>query len=210
MRKKITAAVLTVAAIAGFAANEPISVQPVIPGESISLTQVEGKPALSLIREKVGQRRSFGYVRMGVSDSQLSTKDAYILPGLGVGYRIVSGVSAIDLSAAFSRRDFRLGKTKEETYVYTFPKANYLYYTAPLLKETSFYAGGGAAWSSLKTNDGREFLGLVANLALGLELNRNAAWRTFFQLDVSQPAIAASQQGAFPRPFAEFSLGTGF
>ncbi len=196
---------MTLATAFGFAqAATPETVLP-------NLVQLEVKPALPSLEEKVSSsKRSFGYLRMGVTDSQLPTPDnVQILPGLGLGYRLTSGPAAIDISASYNRRDVRTDEGKEHTWVYTFPKANYLHYASPA-KNNSFYAGGGLAWAGIKTKDEREFHGLVPNVAVGYEMNRNAAWRSFVQLDVSQAAIAASQKGDLPGPFAEVSVGAGF
>ena len=203
MKRKITTAILTMATALGFA-------QDAIPETIPNLVQLEVKPALPSIQEKVSPTRSFGYLRMGVSDSRLPTDGVNtVIPGLGLGYRLTSGSSAIDISASFNRRETRTDEGKERTYVYTLPKANYLYYVSAE-SNNSLYAGAGLAWGGVTTSDEREFHGLIPNVALGYEMNRNAAWRSFVQLDVSQPAIAASQKGLLPKAFAELSLGAGF
>lgn len=170
----------------------------------------EKLPNLTGLETKTNPKKSFGYLKMGVSDSQLPTEGIdQVLPGLGLGYRLVANASAIDLSAAYSRRDINTEAGKEQTYTYTLPKANYLYYFSPA-KSASFYAGAGLAAGGVKTQDGREFHGLIPNVAVGYEINRNAALRSFAQFDVSQPALAAIQTGSLPRTYAEFSLGAGF
>jgi len=203
MKKEITSLFLTLATAFGFA-------QDAIPETIPNLVQLEVTPSLPSIEAKMTPTKSFGYLRMGVSDSHLPTDGVQqMLPGLGLGYRLAAGSSAIDISASFNRRDFRSDEGKEHVFVYTLPKANYLYYITAE-SNNSFYAGAGMAWGGVKTRDEREFHGLIPNVALGYEMNRNAAWRSFVQLDVSQPAIAASQKGDLPKAFAELSLGAGF
>ncbi len=203
MKKEITTLFLTLATAVGFA-QEPL------PEIGSNLVHIDVKPIRPSFEEKVSPKRSFGYLRMALSDSQLpKPNDLQIVPGLGVGYRLASGSSAIDISASYNQREYREAAGKQLTYAYTLPKVNYFYYTNPL-SNTSLYAGGGLAVGGMKTKDDREFLGFIPNLALGLELNRNAAWRTFVQFDVSQPAIAAIQKGNLAGPFAELSLGAGF
>lgn len=203
MKKEIGTVFLTFATALGFA-------QEALPEQAATnLVQLEVKPALPSFEEKVIPRKSFGYLRMGVSDSELPADTVQMLPGLGLGYRIVSGPSAFDVSASFNRRDIRSDEGKQRTYQYTLPKANYLYYVTGE-RNSSFYAGGGLAWGGVKTKDEREFHGLIPNVSLGYELNRNSTLRSFVQFDVSQPVIAASQKGDLPNAFAEFSLGAGF
>lgn len=206
MKKEITTAFLTLAAAFGFA--QEATLVPVSGETRPNLVQLEVQPTLS-IEERVAPTKSFGYLRMGVSDSQLPTSSKQMLPGLGLGYRLASGASALDLSASFNRRETRSDEGKSRTYIYTLPKANYLYYITPA-SNNSLYAGGGAAWGGVKTKEGREFHGLIPNVALGYEMNRNATLHSFVQLDVSQPAIAASQRGNLPKTYAEVTLGAGF
>jgi hypothetical protein len=202
MKKRSLAVFLAIVAF-GFA-------QEVLPEVRTNL--IEKKSVIS-IDEKVLPKKSFGYLRMGVSDTNLNHKDITLHPGFGAGYRLVAGSSAIDLSASFNRRKSIADAGKEETLHYTVPKADYLYYFSGN-SNTSLYAGAGLAWGGVQTKkiDGSKnnFVGLISNIALGYELNRSGTIRTFAQLDVSQPAIAAVKDGAFPKAFAEFSLGAGF
>ncbi len=171
---------------------------------------MEMKPALS-VDEKITPKKGIVYLRMGVSDSYPADalKDTKMVPGIGLGYRLASGASAIDISGSYNRRYSHSDHGKRDTYYFTFPKANYLHYISPA-NDTSLYAGGGLAWAGMKTKDKREFLGLVPNVALGYEMNRNQNWKSFVQLDVSQPAVAAFSKGSFPGPLAEVSVGAGF
>lgn len=198
-------AILTLAAAAAFA-DEVV----LVPANTDALSKAivtEAKPVFK-IEEKAKIDRSFGYLKMEVSDSKLSTENVKVAPGLGLGYRVVSGSSAIDISASYSGREERTEEGRKASYVYTLPKANYLYYLSGE-KNYSAYAGGGLAIGGEK-KEGSEFHGLIPNVSLGLEMNRNAAWRSFVQLDVSQPAIAASLRGTLPGAFAEVSAGVGF
>ena len=206
MKKTLTTAFLTLAAAFGFAQEASLD-QPL----TISNLPVEVKPKVSL-EEKASSNKSFVYLRMGVSDTtrQESFKDINVVPGLGLGYRLASDTSALDLSGSYNRRYNRdeEGK-KNDTYFYTLPKANYLYYTSPA-KDNSLYLGGGLAWGGLKNKTDQEFVGVIPNLAIGYEMNRNAPVRAFVQFDISQAAIAARQVGEMPGPFAELSVGAGF
>lgn len=202
MKKGIATAFLALVSF-GFA-------QEVLPEVRTNL--IEKKSVIS-IDEKIVSKKSFGYLRMGVSDTDLNRKDITMLPGFGVGYRLVAGSSAIDLSASFNRLKSVVDAGKEETFHYALPKADYLYYFSSN-SNTSLYAGAGLAWGGVQTKkiDGSKntFIGLIPNVALGYELNRSGTIRTFAQLDVSRPAIAAVKDGAFPKAFAEFTLGAGF
>lgn len=202
MKKTITTAFLTIATACGFAGE---AIPEVLP----NLIQLEVTPALPPVQEKVTPKKSFGYLRMGVSDTELRNTDIEVLPGFGLGYRLVAGASAIDLSASFNHRKTVTDEGKEEIYHYTTPKANYLYYLNSN-NNNSLYAGGGLAWGGVKTKGKDNFIGLIPNVALGYELNRTGIIRSFVQLDVSQPAIAAVKEGAFPKTFAELMIGVGF
>ncbi len=206
MKKRITTVILTIGTALGFA-QQTIPVQP-----EINLLPIEVHSATNVDEKASATKKSFTYLRMGVSDSTPtadSLKDVKVVPGLGIGYRLISGPSAIDISASYSQRRTRDEEGKKDTYYYTLPKANYLHYISPA-KNNSAYVGGGMAWGGLKTKSNSEFIGLIPNVAVGYEMNRNAAWRSFVQLDVSQPAVAASRKNDFPGPFAELAVGAGF
>src|SRR5690242_13088035 len=119
MKKEITTAILTLATVFGFAQDTTPTVVDPIP----QLVQLEVKPALPSVQEKVTPKKSFGYLRMGVSDSEVQEGVQHVLPGLGLGYRMAAGASAIDLSTSFNRRTVHGEEGKEQTYVYTLPKA---------------------------------------------------------------------------------------
>ena len=201
MKTKIASALLTIATTFGFA------IEPSVNSISKPLSQNIG-PKVSL-EEKLPPTKSFLYLRMGVSGKDVQAVDLDVIPGIGLGYRLTSGSSAFDLSASFNRRKIRTEDVKDSAYFYTLPKVNYLYYVSPA-SNTSFYAGGGLAWGKIEVNDDQRFLGLIPNAAVGLEMNRNAAWRSFIQVDISQPAFAAEIRGDVAKPFAEVTLGAGF
>lgn len=204
MKKVLTTAILTIGTVFGFA-QEAIQ-EPAINTNALPL---EVKPSISL-EEKVSPKKGLFYLRMGVSDSEpvdAAIANKKVLPGLGLGYRLASGASAIDISANYNLRFS--GEYDVDTYFYTLPKVNYLYQFSPE-KNNSFYVGGGMAWGGLRTKDNREFLGLIPNAAIGYEFNRKGMICTFVQLDVSQPALAAVRANDFPGPFAELSVGAGF
>jgi hypothetical protein len=206
MKKEITTLFLTLASVMGFA-------QDVTPEVRTNLVQLEPAPAVISIQEKVSPKRSFGYVKMGVSDSDLrgtsiDNLQDQAIPGFGAGYRLVSGASAIDFSASYNQRDTVTDNGREKTNFYTVPKVNYIYYINSNANN-SVYAAGGAAWGGVKSAE-QNFVGLIPNVALGMEFNRKGTLRSFIQLDVSQPAIAAVKRGGLPKTFAEISLGAGF
>lgn len=150
---------------------------------------------------------SFFYVKMGAGDSH-PTNSAQVLPGIGLGYRLNGGNSAIDFSAHYTSGRGVKGD-KERAYFLTFPRVSYLRYLSPKSPH-SLYGGVGLAWTTLKTKDNRRFNGLTPSATVGYEITRQSRLKTFLQIDVSQPALAESSKGAFPGPVAEASVGFGF
>ena len=202
MKKKFATALLTLATALAFADEQTLT-QPTY-GQNLP---TEKKLAIS---EKTSLNKSYTYLRMGVTDTY-PTNSVQIVPGLGLGYRLSAGDGALDLSANYTRGK---GLTGEETsYFYTLPKATYLHYLAPT-KGQSVYAGAGLAFGGMKNKEGTKFQGLIPSATVGYEMNRKTNFRSFVQLDVSQPAIAANLTKAegkgFPGPIAEISVGAGF
>lgn len=198
MKKTLTTALLSLTAALLYA-EEPIGV-PSPSANELSL------PKAPRVAEKTLPGKSFLYLRMSAADSH-PTDSFQIIPGIGLGYRLSGGNSAFDLSVNYTQ-----GKGVNGThraYFYTVPKASYLHYFNPL-SDQSFYGGVGLAWGGLKTKDERKFTGLIPSATLGLEMNRKKNWASFVQLDVSQPAVAATVTKPFPGPIAEVSVGAGF
>lgn len=156
--------------------------------------------------ETVVSKPGYTYLRMAVADSA-PTSSFEAVPGLGVGYRLMSGNGALDISANYSSA--KGWKGEHNSYFWTLPKASYIHYLTPA-SENSAYAGVGMGWGELKTKDAREFSGIIPSATVGYEFFRKAAVRTFAELNVSQPAIARTVSEKFPGPIAEFSLGAGF
>jgi hypothetical protein len=156
-------------------------------------------------------RSWFGYMRLGVSDARPNEMQN-VLPGLGLGFRFGLPVGALDLSASYTGKDVRA----DGSYFYTLPRLSYLMYLSPK-KEQSFYAGAGLAYSAMKTVDQQTFNGITPSVSVGYEMNRLQNWRSFIQLDVSQPALVTSYEKPFMQvasaslgPVAECSVGFGY
>jgi len=77
-----------------------------------------------------------------------------------------------------------------------------------------------AAEATVATLDGLsndKFMGLIPSVTLGYEMNRHENWRSFIQLDVSQPAFVTMKDHTFMEladakfgPVAEFCVGFGY
>lgn len=177
--------------------------------ESVVLTQSQPSEVLCVTRPP---RNAFTYLRMGACPAQ----GVGAMPGMGIGYRIISGFSAADFSVNFSGRNQR-----HYSYAtsYSLPKANYLYYFNPT-EDNSLYVGGGLAWGGIhkeirdyQNEDSStefDFDGIIANVAIGYEIHRTSTIRSFVQLDLNQPTLAVSQRHDFPSPTAELGVGIGF
>jgi hypothetical protein len=152
----------------------------------------------------------FGYMRLGVSDSRPNEMTA-VLPGLGLGCRFGLPVGALDLSASYTGNDVKA----ENTYFYTVPRLSYLLYLSPH-KAQSLYAGAGLAFGGVKNKDATTFDGIIPSVSAGYEMNRLQNWRSFIQVDVSQPALSTAK-GTFMNvasaalgPIVECSVGFGY
>ncbi len=160
-------------------------------------------------------RKSSLYFRLGGGE----TTNVHILPGMGIGFRWASGLSAIDLSTSYTRQ---LNKNNDNNYLWTIPKVSYLRYLDN--QDQSFYAGAGLGWGHLRkrvlttvegveTTTEKRFDGVIPHFLLGYELGRTQKWCSFFELSVSQPALplkVISSVKELPGPFAELMVGLGF
>ncbi len=153
----------------------------------------------------------FSYMRLGVSDAR-PNEITRVLPGLGLGCRFGLPVGALDISASYTGTDV----AAKGRYFYTAPRISYFLYASPK-KEQSFYAGPGLAYGGMKTLDDATFNGIIPSLSVGYEMNRLQKWRSFIQVDVSQPAFSTTTTKPFMHvasaslgPIAECSVGFGY
>lgn len=195
MKKTIASAILTTAATLCFAAEPTI--------RSLSDLSLERSPRKM---EMATVKPGYAYFRVAASEST-PTDSVQVVPGLGLGYRMMVGNGAVDLSANYSSA--KGWKGESDSYYWTLPKATYVHYLNADAEQTA-YAGLGLAYGALKTKDAREFEGVIPNATLGMEFFRKSAFRTFAEISVSQPAIARTVSDKFPGPMAEFSIGAGF
>lgn len=184
MKKTFLAILMATTAVAF--ADQPILDLPPIPLEKVL-------PA----------KQGFFYVRFAAAERDLAHVDS-ILPGLGVGYRRLTGRGAGDISiGGIGRHERRSGQI-----FWTAPKASYIHYFQSEAK-TSAYAGGGMAWGGVESK-GNHFIGIIPSATIGYEFSRKSSILGFADLTISQPAISVYHRGAFPGPIAEFSTGIGF
>jgi hypothetical protein len=148
------------------------------------------------------------YVRMNVMEQNLDYRKGYRdspIPGFGLGYRREVGNAAVDFSAGYSAGR-RHGGSSE---LINMAKVAYFYYLAPT-RAQSFYVGPGVAYGRVKTNEGARFEGLIPSASIGYEMSRRGSILSFFQLDVSLPAVPSKIKGALPGAIAELAFGAGF
>lgn len=224
MKKTITTLLFTTAIAMGFAQEQTLSAN----------VFTQPKSQIQVDAREMNHKGTI-YMKMAVNESELPKNDEKLMPGLGLGYRAAFGSHAVDVSVDGNRREIRdVAQEKAINYSYTLPKVNYLYYVTPA-NDSSFYAGAGLALGGMKDttvvsaldeilaedgsvatpavlahNEIQEFHGIIPNVAAGYEFGRNSNVRTFLQLDVSQPAIAAVREGKFFGPKVAFSVGAGF
>ncbi len=150
-------------------------------------------------------KRNFGYIKMGAGMS-LAKGHRDLGPTIGIGYRIVdvNDCCAVDLS-------FNFTAAKHESF-YSMPRIMYLYYFNPN-DVSSLYVGGGLSFGfkSINKHHHKSFKGLEAEAVVGYEFNRFSNIRTFVELNLSQPVLAAgSHRNNYKMPVLTLSAGIGF
>lgn len=199
MKSKITTALLALATATGYCDDAVIQPSAVLPTD------------LTLSTKVVAKDRSFGYVRLGMSDND-AIHTFETIPGMGVGYRYAMHQSAVDVSANYTSQI--VGSSINDTYYYTVPKATYLRYLSADTAAESLYAGVGMAFGGLKRTAEDSFLGLIPHATVGYEMHRDQAIRSFVELDVSQPSARIARDAIsfrnLPGPLAQVSVGLGY
>lgn len=205
MKRKFLTTIFALAAGSCFAVDAASSV------ETLKSSDIPREIKPSVLEKTASKRNSFVYLRMGVADTQAHQAPeltrGFFIPGVGLGWRLGNGASAVDISASYTQGF--AGEKETRSYYYTLPKVSYLRYITPMSEE-SFYVGGGLALGEMKNQDASKFIGIVPSISLGYEMNRKANWHSFTELVVSQPALAFVRENDFPGPLAEFSIGFGY
>ncbi len=147
-------------------------------------------------------KEGYLYVRFLTSDTDMTHTNA-VTPGLGFGYRRLTGDGALDISMSGN------GSDRFRKAFWTLPKASYLRYFTPD-KEESFYGGGGMAWGGVHNRKGNEFVGLIPSATVGYEFLHKSTALGFTELTVSMPAVPVYKEGKTMGPIAEISVGAGF
>lgn len=225
MKKHILTSILALVSASCFAIDPTSAVAPIT--SVIIPRERQATPT-----ENLSANKGFFYVRMNVAEPQAHVpelKQTSFLPGLGIGYRR-GEASAIDISLSVSH----IKDEKNEATYWAFPKMSYLRYFSPK-KGSSFYAGAGLNWGGVTLKNENQvtideivneeegqlqfqtetsrtaFFGIIPTACIGYEANRKeGSWRSFVQLEVSQPILAVAKKGAFPGPVAEFTVGLGY
>jgi len=149
------------------------------------------------------EKNGFLYVRFSTAEGDLSQLNTPH-PGLGLGYRRMAGEGAVDFSVS------GLGhhEDKGKEFFWSAPKVTFIRYFSSD-SDKSFYLGGAVAWGGIKRNH-QKFIGIIPSATLGYEFLRKSSVLGFFEVTVSQPAIAVQKNGETPKLIGEISLGAGF
>jgi hypothetical protein len=161
-------------------------------------------PITPLIPEEISiAKQGFFYVRFAAAESDLIRMSA-IVPGLGIGYRRLSGTGAADiLFSGLGRAEHKSGK-----FFWVAPKASYISYVHPDATATTYF-GGGLAWGGIVSKD-QSFIGLIPSATFGYEFARKSTVLGFAEVNLNQPAISVFRKGEFPGPVVECTMGIGF
>lgn len=157
------------------------------------------------------EKKEFYYFRFTASQENLSKpiSSEEFSPGLGFGYRKLTGGGAIDVSINFQ------GHEEEEKIkrVWSAPKVVFTRYIKPELQE-NFYVGCGLALGGVIKEKWPEefekFAGLIPSVVAGYEFLKKNSALGFIEAEVSRPSIPIVRGGDLPGIFAQLSLGAGF
>lgn len=146
-----------------------------------------------------GDKHSFNYLKMGAG--YVNNCSTGFGPLLGIGRRYERGNSAIDVSINFA------GNNKN--IYYSIPKIMHLRYITPS-ESSSLYFGGGLSLGGV-AGKSRGFVGLMGEIALGYEMNRDQAIRTFVEFDFSQGMLPFHYKHKLAyNPVLSLAFGVGF
>ncbi|MCB1113096.1 MAG: hypothetical protein H7A37_00925 [Chlamydiales bacterium] len=153
------------------------------------------------------EKEYFNYVKLGGAELTVGQEDD-LTPAVGIGRRYECGETAIDISINFSTEEH------QHSYIVTVPRIMYLVYTDPAANASCYY-GAGLSYLIQQSRDDedeitRKFEGIGGELAIGLEMQRNSPFRSFIELNLSQPIVPTNKKGSYPSPSLMATFGVGF
>ena len=157
---------------------------------------------------KTQERDQIDYVKLGGTITTLFQQSSFV-PIIGFGRRLESSAVAIDYSAKIGYLKGLTG-CDHSVFLYTLPKILVIRYAYPYF-ESSFLYGAGVSFSGVVNhNTNQTFHGVSLEGTIGYELHRCDSMRSFIELEISQPILAAYRKGVFPSPSIGVSVGMGF
>ncbi len=140
---------------------------------------------------------SFNYLKLGVGGAKGGVK-----PSIGIGRRFGMQGAAIDISLNWTGTD--------TTGYFSLPKMLYLSYLTPC-SPTSFYYGAGLSIGRIGSV-GHKFSGLLAEAAIGSEMQRDTNMKLFAEIDFSHGLVPFNSKNGFHgfSPAVAFTVGAGF
>ncbi len=148
------------------------------------------------------------YMKLGGGFISLGQTSSF-LPVVGIGRRLECFNMGIDYSATLGYQKGLIGNNRS-IFFYSIPKILCISFL-DTSDTSSFYFGGGTSWGGVvNKNNKRIFHGIMGEAAIGYEMQRNSCMRSFIELDLSQPLIAAYKKGQFPSPTLQIFFGLGF
>lgn len=163
------------------------------------------------------ETEGFTVVRLGASGLSSVNVNSPAHPFVGLARRYEKGATAVEVSASWSENDERYGKTRYHSRYYSVPKILCLQYAQPRASSSFFY-GAGLSWGGIRssfhdsgvTSQESKFRGILGDVALGYEIQRDSTVRAIAQLDIAQPLIASRKVGDLPPANIVMTLGIGF
>ena len=181
---------------------------------------------------RMNSAESLGFVYFSFDANECNLAHATVpCAGFGVGYRRIIGNLAADISVRWSRDS----TSYRSQSCWTLPRVSLLYLRPSSDRGTFFgnaYVGGGLAWGAMKHKvwarnyldrrhnfddwechqpvERSKFVGIIPSLTAGYQLRQAASILGFAELTLSQPALPVHQEGRFPGPSVQMSVGVGF
>lgn len=163
----------------------------------LTFGKVVGQEEYQPYQENCVTGDSFNYLKLGAG----GTKNG-VGPTIGIGRRFALEGSALDISANWTGGS--------EANYFSLPKMMYLKYLNPG-SPSSFYVGGGLSLGRIASKD-YKFSGLLAEAAVGYEMQRDEKFKLFAELDFSHgivPFNCKEHHNGFC-PAVAFTIGAGF
>ncbi|MEC7839108.1 MAG: hypothetical protein VX777_03600 [Chlamydiota bacterium] len=144
------------------------------------------------------------YVKLGSRTLGAGRTNTFV-PAISFGRRFECPDVGVDYSASFGYAK-GIGGCDRSSIFYSVPRIVCITFINECANSSLYYGGGASFGGIINNNTHSQYHGLLAEGALGYEMQRFSCVRSFMEFDFSVPILAAYRKGKYPGPTVQLAF----